>query len=141
MLKHIAIAHASKSFRRLDGSDATVRDCTRTAERSMIEGASARERSRGELTGLPREHGLKRANHERLVVKPRHHRAWLRRCRAHQRSLAAHPCRALTVCGVHNVPICRALKLFELVPKLPVWCRSRDSPLMSNNSAVALRAS
>lgn len=130
-----------KFLRRLDGSDATIRECTRTAQRLMIEGASAKERSRGELDGFPCEHGLKWTNHSSWLSSQDIIEVGYDAAGPRQRSLAAHPCRALTECGMHSVPVRRALKLFKLVPKLPAWCRSRDSPLMSNNSAVALRTS
>ena len=55
---------------------------------------------RGKLTGLPRAHGLEWANRNPLpagqgVVEVGYDAAGPR-----QRSLAAHPCRALTACSV-----------------------------------------
>lgn len=97
---------------------------TRTAQRLNHRRWTRKERRPGELTGLPLEHGLGRANGDRvsacqdvveLVTTPQ----------GSPTLLAVYPCRALAAWRVRCEPMdVGHLELYELVPKLSVRCRS-----------------
>jgi hypothetical protein len=60
---------------------------------------------------------------ERVVIRCEALSSWRRRRTPRQRSLAVHPCRALTACSVPSAPHI-GLKPFELALKTATWCRS-----------------